>query len=159
MTIESGDLDPMYYHIATPTAALPHAAGTSNDCTRYRDYKVVTPVEAPAFQQQKPIADTSVNSCKQVILDEEVTMPNFLAWNPSLPSVDCKLQAGYSYCVARDGVPLYQPPSSYKDCSTTEHQPGTVANCSCYHWFWAFDDGCKSSFQFMLDLSTDIVET
>jgi hypothetical protein len=143
LTTESGTLSSFSYYVPAPTAALSHAAGTLNDCTRYRDYTVVEPVRAPAFQQQKPVFDESVNSCRQVILEEEVILSNFLNWNPSLSSLDCKLQAGSSYCVARDGVPSYQPPSPYVDCSTTVHQSNTIANCSCYHWFWAFDEGCK----------------
>ncbi|KAK7403923.1 hypothetical protein QQX98_010293 [Neonectria punicea] len=45
----------------------------------------------------------SVNSCDYVMTAWEVSLEDFLSWNPSLVNVDpCYLQPGYRYCTTND---------------------------------------------------------
>lgn len=49
------------------------------------------------------VDEKSLNSCSSVASRYEVTSYNLIAWNRSLSAGDCKLQAGYRYCIQQTG--------------------------------------------------------
>ncbi|KAL4942053.1 hypothetical protein BDV06DRAFT_222554 [Aspergillus oleicola] len=58
-------------------------------------------------------------------------LSDFLDWNPSLPSTDCVLEAGHSYCVGNGSDSSTRTDSSYcLDLNATE--PGTISTCNCF---------------------------
>lgn len=83
----------------TPLTELPLAPGSLSECESYVDY---FPVEAIADQREQPylpIVGESINSCDFATTANEVSLEDFLSWNPSLVGKDpCLLQAGYRYC-------------------------------------------------------------
>jgi hypothetical protein len=80
--------------ILIPLVELPIAPGTSSDCDGYADYFTISAAEAERLG-----ISGSINSCIYATTVYEVTLDDFLSWNPSLASIDpCMLQEGYRYC-------------------------------------------------------------
>lgn len=80
--------------ILIPMVELPIAPGTSPDCEGYVDYFTISAESAEKFG-----ISNYINSCDFATTAYEVTLDDFLSWNPSLASIDpCMLQEGYSYC-------------------------------------------------------------
>lgn len=80
---------------------LPHAAGTESNCQLYEnffDYSSLVEKFGSA-----PDLD-SINLCTSVAGRHGIFLDDFLRWNPSLDKQNCMLQAGYSYCVNKDGT-------------------------------------------------------
>ncbi|KAK4163124.1 hypothetical protein QBC43DRAFT_355514, partial [Cladorrhinum sp. PSN259] len=79
------------------TATLqPKASGTISDCYVYEN----------AFDATSKLKDLSVaNSCSRWAHFANVTVEQLVEWNPSLPAINCGLQAGNSYCVQKWQTP------------------------------------------------------
>ncbi|KFY55787.1 hypothetical protein V497_06730 [Pseudogymnoascus sp. VKM F-4516 (FW-969)] len=76
--------------ILIPMVELPIAPGTSSDCEGYVDYFTISAAEADRLG-----ISGSINSCNFATTAYEVTLDDFLSWNPSLASIDpCMLQEG-----------------------------------------------------------------
>lgn len=85
--------------IITPRVELPIAPGTSSDCEGYVDYFPVPAIADQSVQPDKVVIGNFINSCDYATTTYEVSIDDFLSWNPSLASVDpCMLQEGYRYC-------------------------------------------------------------
>lgn len=88
------------FPVPEPTT-LPHAPGTDSSCRHYVNYFDYS------FLVDKlgsiPGLD-EINLCTSITGRYNVYMENFLKWNPSLDSNNCRLQAGYSYCVDKEGT-------------------------------------------------------
>ncbi|KAL1954011.1 hypothetical protein VTO42DRAFT_1832 [Malbranchea cinnamomea] len=106
-------------------------------------------------------------TCEQVVMNNFITLEDFIRWNPSI-TADCgNFQEGYSYCVEAVGEPDDPPPPTTTTTSTTPEeptdtpptttttstppangietpepiQPGMVDNCDAFH-FVARGEGC-----------------
>lgn len=85
--------------VITPITSLPHAPGTKADCKEYVEYYPVPSLEERAAAQKAFGVSESINGCYHVLASYEISMKDFLAWNPSLRGVEpCMLQKGSSYC-------------------------------------------------------------
>lgn len=75
-----------------PKRALPPAPGSIPSCLEWRDHEVSL--------SRSPIG----NQCSYIVAVYDLTLVDFLAWNPSLAEAvrageDCKLKPGFRYCV------------------------------------------------------------
>ncbi|KFX98786.1 hypothetical protein O988_04210 [Pseudogymnoascus sp. VKM F-3808] len=109
---------------------LPIAPGTSPDCEGHVDYFTISAAEADRLG-----ISGSINSCIFATTAYEVTLGDFLSWNPSLASIDpCMLQEGYRYCALNSTSHL--PPLIIEDnCLEyyADHPyPGTISTCTCF---------------------------
>ncbi len=83
-TISMGPLQP----------GKPHAPGSVSSCRKWRDSE-------DAATDENGSDMSSLNKCRFVTSNAEISMVNFVTWNPSLKSdAGCKLDPKYSYCVA-----------------------------------------------------------
>ncbi|KAJ0424778.1 hypothetical protein BJY00DRAFT_308683 [Aspergillus carlsbadensis] len=98
----------------SPTADLPIASGTADNCTEYRNYDGVN----------------NLNDCAYVAFAAGVTTENLLSWNPSLSSENCVFQPGYSYCVGDADGTATSTPDYCLPLNATE--AGTIASCNCF---------------------------
>ena len=75
------------------------APGTLEGCEFYVEHYPIPSLLLQAASNKVLGISKSINSCDQVLATYEVTMEQFLSWNPSLGSIQpCMLQPGYSYC-------------------------------------------------------------
>ncbi|KAF7862922.1 uncharacterized protein EAF02_010471 [Botrytis sinoallii] len=122
----------------------PVASDTIPTCYEYREYYSLNTTNATFLEIEK-----SINECDWVAGIEEITLANFLSWNPSLAAQDpinCTLSPGYRYCIQR-----YKPtPSATVSASTsiknpfiattaTDAPPGTATNCNAYGFMYGGD--------------------
>ncbi|KAL4739523.1 hypothetical protein BDV11DRAFT_169938 [Aspergillus similis] len=122
ISITSATFPSVTVTMSTPTtgyvatrSVMPTASGTLSNCTDYRNYD----------------SAGDRNNCSYVAFAEAIDLSDFLDWNPSLPSTDCILQAGYSYCVGNGGDSSTGTDSSYcLDLNATE--AGTISTCNCF---------------------------
>lgn len=85
--------------IITPWVELPIAPGTSSDCEGYVDHFPIPAIADQSVQPDKVVISNYINTCDFTTTVFEVSLDDFLSWNPSLESVDpCMLQEGYRYC-------------------------------------------------------------
>ncbi|KAF7904096.1 hypothetical protein EAF00_001430 [Botryotinia globosa] len=122
----------------------PVASDTIPTCYKYREYYSLNTTNATFLEIEK-----SINECDWVAGIEEITLANFLSWNPSLAAQDpknCTLSPGYRYCIQR-----YKPaPSATISASAgtknpfiattaTDAPPGTATNCNAYGFTYGGD--------------------
>ncbi|KAL5342008.1 hypothetical protein BJX70DRAFT_12018 [Aspergillus crustosus] len=101
-------------YVAT-SSVMPTASGTISNCTDYRNYNSIS----------------DFNGCSYVAFAEGIELSDFLDWNPSLLSMNCVLEAGYSYCVGNSSDTSTGADTSYcLDHNATE--PGTISTCNCF---------------------------
>ena len=139
--------------VITPIKHLPMAPGTLEGCEFYVEHYPVPSLQEQAASNKVIGISNSINSCDHVLATYEVTMEQFLSWNPSLHSIQpCMLQPDYSYC-ASNGTSSEQretthpnnkkpaelnrfepaePPSICLPVKKKEIPPGSLSNCSCF---------------------------
>ena len=84
----------------TPITHLPIAPGTVDNCKDYVDYVPIPNLAERAQAPDVSVLTDNINSCDFALSAYEVSMDDFLSWNPILANVTpCALQPGYSYCL------------------------------------------------------------
>ncbi|KAK2026962.1 hypothetical protein LX32DRAFT_695230 [Colletotrichum zoysiae] len=79
-----------------------HAPGTLENCPQYQSFRPIELLYKKVDQGQEDLDDFGINDCRHTATKHDISLADFLAWNPSLARLkDCKLQRGYSYCVQR----------------------------------------------------------
>jgi hypothetical protein len=76
--------------ILTPPALSAKASGTVEGCDRYEN----------AFTYDWGDID-EMNACSMWAWFYEISMQDLLKWNPSLPTENCVLESGKSYCILK----------------------------------------------------------
>ncbi|KAL4958979.1 uncharacterized protein BDV14DRAFT_194147 [Aspergillus stella-maris] len=103
-------------YVAT-SSAMPTVSGTLSNCTDYRNYDSVN----------------NFNDCRYVAFAESIELSDFLDWNPSLPSTDCVLEPGYSYCVGDGSDPYAGTGAESTYClGLNATELGTISTCNCF---------------------------
>ncbi|TGO53518.1 hypothetical protein BOTNAR_0293g00080 [Botryotinia narcissicola] len=114
----------------------PVASDTIPTCYEYREYYSLNTTNATFLEIEK-----SISECVWVAGIEEITLANFLSWNPSLAAQDptnCTLSPGYRYCIQRyKPTPTIVPTSTsiynpFIAATATDAPPGTAKNCNTY---------------------------
>ena len=81
----------------TPTRtsyiSAPTAPGSQADCAHYTVY----------IKTENTTDDKSINSCVNIARYFEISLNQFLAWNPSLSSTNCIIKPGLSYYTYASG--------------------------------------------------------
>ncbi|KAF7921202.1 uncharacterized protein EAE98_008628 [Botrytis deweyae] len=114
----------------------PVASDTIPTCYEYREYYSLNTTNTTFLKLERDI-----NKCDWVAGIEEITLANFLSWNPSLAAQDptnCTLSPGYRYCIQRyKPTPTIVPTSTsinnpFIAATATDAPPGTAKNCDAY---------------------------
>ncbi|KAF7955452.1 uncharacterized protein EAE97_000711 [Botrytis byssoidea] len=114
----------------------PVASDTIPTCYEYREYYSLNTTNATFLEIEK-----GINEYVWVAGIEEITLANFLSWNPSLAAQDpmnCTLSPGYRYCIQRyKPTPTIVPTSTsiynpFIAATATDAPPGTAKNCNAY---------------------------
>ncbi|TGO13948.1 hypothetical protein BTUL_0060g00030 [Botrytis tulipae] len=133
----------------------PVASDTIPTCYEYREYHSLNTTNATFLEIEK-----SINECVWVAGIEEITLANFLSWNPSLAAQDptnCTLSPGYRYCIQRyKPTPTIVPTSTsiynpFIAATATDAPPGTAKNCNAYGSMYGGDIEditCDDTFKF-----------
>ncbi|KAK1752213.1 carbohydrate-binding module family 50 protein [Echria macrotheca] len=118
----------------TPVPTLPIAPGSLSSCDAYVEHVPVPPRADQSVQRDVPVLTNNINSCDYAVSVGNIDMDDFLAWNPSLATVDpCYLQPGYRYCSLNHTSFAPPPPVASIPCTTDlTPEPGTDASCSCF---------------------------
>ncbi|KAL4970934.1 uncharacterized protein BDV14DRAFT_194720 [Aspergillus stella-maris] len=112
-------------YVAT-SSAIPTASSTLSNCTDYRNYD----------------STNDLNDCRYVTFSEAISLNDFLDWNPSLPSTDCVLEAGYSYCVGNGSNPYADTGPEYTNClELNATKPETISTCNCFTRVRGYQNG------------------
>jgi hypothetical protein len=83
----------------TPVVTLALADGTRSDCDAYVQYVDVPAVSDQTQSNTANVLTSNINNCDYIAAEYLVDTDDFIAWNPSLASLDtCALQASYRYC-------------------------------------------------------------
>jgi hypothetical protein len=155
----------------TPIVSVPLAPGTRSNCEAYVEHMPVDPYRDQSESQDVRLGTEHMNSCDFAASAYPISLDDFLAWNPSLASINpCYLQPGYSYCALNSSTAIGEchpdPRSMTKSEGNTkgmsydlvsnpsrslclDHEavyPGTVPTCSCFTTVLGAEANCKSQF-------------
>lgn len=87
----------------TPIDPLPTAPGMVSNCKRFTDYVTIPNITEQAESLDAILLTPNINSCDYALSAYEVSLDDFLDWNPILANVTpCALQPGYRYCLSND---------------------------------------------------------
>jgi hypothetical protein len=87
------------------TVLLPTASGTASDCSLYRNYVPIPAVIDQSQGTDETTLNPYINNCAFYTASYDISMEEFLKWNPSLPPTECSLQPGFSYCIYKGSLP------------------------------------------------------
>ncbi|KAG4433580.1 hypothetical protein IFR05_010949 [Cadophora sp. M221] len=113
----------------TPVAEsrLPIASGTIVGCLEYRNAKKLVPLQDSYYSSQYQIDTSMSNNCGYAIQSHEISMTDFLQWNPTLQNN--QTQSG-------------DPPIEATICrnvSMADIPTSTTKSCTCFTEFGGYD--------------------
>ncbi|KAF9874971.1 LysM domain-containing protein [Colletotrichum karsti] len=104
---------------STTRPVLPLASGSLSGCERNVEHIPVPKRADQEVQPDEPVLTEDVNSCIYVSSLYDVSIDDFLQWNPSLKAIKpCQLQVGFRYCAVKV-APSDTPPGDDTDGQST----------------------------------------